>query len=146
MRGKLPLKFTCAASTSTCPTTLLNKVELHCKDSAQNITCGAGQVQVLFRLPDCHFLPNSLATFDGASVYVARCITKVVMMFSGVASMNGLSRYYQTTHALWTGDVREIFPNGKLFSLCFEHLASPISLHNKHSGTYFRCGHNCVHR
>ena len=28
--------------TSTCPTTLLNKGEWHCEDSAQNITCPAG--------------------------------------------------------------------------------------------------------
>ena len=37
--GKLPLKFTCLAGTSTCPTTLSNKGESHCEDSAQKITC-----------------------------------------------------------------------------------------------------------
>ena len=54
-RGKLPLKLTCPVGPSTCPATLVNKGELHCKDSAQNITCWAGQVRVLFCLPDCHF-------------------------------------------------------------------------------------------
>ena len=58
----------------TCPTTLLNKGELHCDDSAQNITCRVGQVGVLFCLRDCHFLPNLFATCNGASGYVARCL------------------------------------------------------------------------
>ena len=58
-RGKLPLKFTYPAYTSTCPTTMLNKGELNCRE--------------LFRLPDCYFLLNSLATCSGASGYVARC-------------------------------------------------------------------------
>ena len=70
-RRKLPLKFTCPDSTSTCPSTLLNRVELHCEDSAKKITCQAGQIGVLFHLPDCHILPNSLATCNGASGYVA---------------------------------------------------------------------------
>ena len=47
--------------------------ELRCEDSAQSITCQAGQVRVLLWLPDCRFLPNSLATWDRASGYVARC-------------------------------------------------------------------------
>ena len=50
-RVKLPLNFTCPVGTSTCPATLWNKNELHCKDSAQNITWRAGQVKVLFCLP-----------------------------------------------------------------------------------------------
>ena len=39
----------------TCPATLLKKCKLHYKDSAQNITCQAGQVRLLFCLPNCHF-------------------------------------------------------------------------------------------
>ena len=67
-RGKLPLKLTCPASTSTCPATLLNKGKIgfcpkHCLPS--------GQVRVLFSLPQCRFLLNSLATCNGASSYVA---------------------------------------------------------------------------
>ena len=54
---KLPLKFTCPASTSA---TLSNKDELHCEDSAQNITCRAEQVRVLLFLPNFLFLSNSL--------------------------------------------------------------------------------------
>ena len=61
-QGMLPLKFSCPAGTSACPVPLLNEVELHCEDSAQNISCRAGQVRVLICLPDCRFLPNSLAT------------------------------------------------------------------------------------
>ena len=38
--GKQNLKFTWAA-------TQLNKGELHCKDSARNITCQAGQVSLI---------------------------------------------------------------------------------------------------
>ena len=51
----------------------------HCKikvrlDLALNITCRAGQVRVLFSLPNCRFLPNSLAlACKGAGGYVARC-------------------------------------------------------------------------
>ena len=52
--GKLPLKFACLAGTSTCPATLLIK--------GQKTTCRVGQFRVLFCLPVCHFLPNSLAT------------------------------------------------------------------------------------
>ena len=48
-------KFTSPASTSTCPTTLLNKGELYGEESAQNITCWAEQVRVLFCLPHCPF-------------------------------------------------------------------------------------------
>ena len=73
-RSKLPLKFTCPVSTSTCPATLLNKDELHYEDSAQNKPCWAGQVRVLFCLPDCRFLPYSLTTCNGASSYFARCL------------------------------------------------------------------------
>ena len=43
-RGKLPLKFICPAGTSTYPATLLNKDELHCEDSAQNITAGRSKL------------------------------------------------------------------------------------------------------
>ena len=67
-RRKLPLKFTCPAGTSTCHATLLNKDELHCEDCQKNITCRAGQARLLFCLPDCHFLPKSFATCNGASV------------------------------------------------------------------------------
>ena len=45
----------CLGSTSTCPATLLNKGEFHCKNSPQNITWREGQVRVLFYLPNCHF-------------------------------------------------------------------------------------------
>ena len=70
-QGKLPLKFTCPATTFTCHAcTLFNKGELHCEDFAQNITCRAGQVMFFFRLPDCHFLLNLLATWNRASAYV----------------------------------------------------------------------------
>ena len=72
--GKLPLQFTCPAGTSTCPTTLLNKGELHCEDSTQNITFRAGHlVKLLLCLSDCQFLPNSLATCNRASGYVVHC-------------------------------------------------------------------------
>ena len=70
--GKLPLKFTCIAGNFTCPAT----GELHCADCAQNITCLAGKVRVLFCLPDCRFFPNSLVTRYGAIGYVARCFSK----------------------------------------------------------------------
>ena len=50
---KLPLKLTYPVGTFTCPATLFNKGE---------ITCRAGQVRVLFSLPHCCFLSNSLAT------------------------------------------------------------------------------------
>ena len=49
---------------------VLNKSELNCEDSAQNITYRVGQSRVLFCLPDCSFLPNSLATCNGASGYI----------------------------------------------------------------------------
>ena len=65
---------TCPAATSTCPATLLNKGEFHCEDSAHNGTPWAGQVRILFCLPDCRFLPNSPETYNGASGYVARCM------------------------------------------------------------------------
>ena len=71
-QGELPLKLTCPINTSTCPATLLNKGESHCDDLKQ-FTCQAGQVRVLFSLPDYHFLSNSLAICNGASGYVARC-------------------------------------------------------------------------
>ena len=77
VRGKLSLKFTLKrhllAGTSTCPNTLFNKGEfIYCEYSALIIIGRAGQVRVLFCLPDSHFLPNSLATCSGASGYVAR--------------------------------------------------------------------------
>ena len=72
-QGRIPLKFASPAGTSTYPTTLLNKGELHCEGSTQNITCRVGQVRVLFCLPDCRFLMNSLVTYNGASGYVAHC-------------------------------------------------------------------------
>ena len=53
-------------------TTLLNEGELHCEDSGQNITCEGDHVMVLFCLPDCHFLPNSLSTCNRIKGYVAR--------------------------------------------------------------------------
>ena len=59
-RGKLPLKLTSPAGSSTFPATMLKtKVKL---DFAQNITLCARQVRVFFSLPHCRFLPNSLAT------------------------------------------------------------------------------------
>ena len=64
-------------SPTTYPTTLINKGELHCEDSAQNITCWAGQIRVFFFLYDYRFLPNSLANCNGASGYVACCLTRV---------------------------------------------------------------------
>ena len=64
--------ITCWAR-QTCPATLLNKGWLHCEYSAQNITCRERQVRVLFCLPDCHFLPNLLATCNRASGYVVCC-------------------------------------------------------------------------
>ena len=60
-RGKLPLKLSFHAGTSTYPATLLNKDELHCEDSALKITCRAWQVRVLFCLHNSLFLLNTLA-------------------------------------------------------------------------------------
>ena len=74
-RGKLPLKLTCRASTSTFPATLLYRVELHCEYSAQNNTRRERQVRALFYLPVCRFSLNSLATCTGAIGYVARSLT-----------------------------------------------------------------------
>ena len=54
----MPLKFTCHGGTSTA--TLLNKGELHCEDSAKNITC---PIAVFAKF-----------TCNRASGYVARCI------------------------------------------------------------------------
>ena len=85
-RGKLPLKLTCTVGSSICPATVLNKVRL---DFAQNITCRAGQVRVLFSLPHWRFLPNSLATWNGASGYVARCDIKHYLNYL---------RYLKTAH------------------------------------------------
>ena len=76
--GKLPLKFACPSGTSTCPATLLNKGELHCEDYGQNVACQAEQVRILFCLPDCRFLPNSLPTCNRASGYVARWTTHLI--------------------------------------------------------------------
>ena len=44
------------------PSLCYTKVSYIGRPAAQNRTCRAGQVRVLFCLPDCHFLPNSLAT------------------------------------------------------------------------------------
>ena len=54
-QGKLFLRLTCPAGTSTCPATLLNKGEI---GLGPKHTCRAGQVRVLFSLPHCRFLPN----------------------------------------------------------------------------------------
>ena len=62
--GKLSLKFTCPAGTSTCLTTLFNKGEL-LADWGELGSCSA--------CPNIVFLPNSLETCNGASGYVARC-------------------------------------------------------------------------
>ena len=59
-----------AVALALAPPLCWTKARLH---FAQNITCRAGQVLVLSSLPHCHFLPNSLATCNGASGYVARC-------------------------------------------------------------------------
>ena len=69
-QGKLPIKFTCPASTSTCPATLLNKGELHCEDSKHYLPSGASLGLVLLASIR-HFLPNSLSSCKGASGYVA---------------------------------------------------------------------------
>ena len=49
-------------------------------DFAQNITCQAGQVRVMFSLLHCRFLQNSLATCNRASGYVARHEFSVVVV------------------------------------------------------------------
>ena len=84
-QGKLPLRFTCRAGTSTCRATLLNKGELHCEDSAQNITCWAGQVRVLFCLPHCHFFAKF--TCKRASVYVAHRLISSLTVSSSASGM-----------------------------------------------------------
>ena len=56
------------------PRTMLNKGGLHCEDSAQNITCRAGQVRGLFCLPDCIFCRIHLQLATG----------QVVMLHAGV--------------------------------------------------------------
>ena len=62
--GKTPLKSTCPSGTFTCPATLLNKGE----DSAQNITCRVGLAQFPF---------FAKFTCNGASGYVARCLSQI---------------------------------------------------------------------
>ena len=72
-RGKLPLKLTCPAGTSTCPATLLNNGEIGiCPKHYLPSGASQGLVQ-LAPLSHCRFLPNSIATCNGASGYVARC-------------------------------------------------------------------------
>ena len=97
--SQLSLKFTCPAGTSTCPAT--HKGELHCKDSAQNITCSSLQVKVLFCLPHCRFLLNSLTTCNGASGYVARCLFSSVQ---GDLSLcpHGICDHYITVFFLFS--------------------------------------------
>ena len=69
-----PLKFTWTSGTSTCPAALSNKGELHCEHSGQNLTCQTRQVRVVFSLPDCSFLPNSLATGQPVMLHAAIAI------------------------------------------------------------------------
>ena len=69
-QGKLPLKFTCSAGTSTCPATLSNKGVIGlCPKHYLPGGASRGLVQLA---PLSFFLPNSLATCNGASGYVAR--------------------------------------------------------------------------
>ena len=44
------------------PQPCLTKVSYIARTLSKDISCRAGQVRVLFCLPDCRFLPNSLAT------------------------------------------------------------------------------------
>ena len=77
-RGKLPLTLTCLADSPTCPATLLNKGELQCKDSVQNITCQVGQVWVLFCL--------SIAIF--CLIHLQLAMRQKVMLHAGMSKLS----------------------------------------------------------
>ena len=71
---KLPLKFTCPAGTSTCPTTLLNKGELHWDSGRtlpKTLLAEPGKLGSCSVCPIAVFLTNSIATCNGANGYVA---------------------------------------------------------------------------
>ena len=67
----LPRHYHSGGASGSARGTMLNEVESRL---CPNITYRTGQVRVLFSLPHCPFLLNSLATCKGASVYVARCL------------------------------------------------------------------------
>ena len=79
-RGKRPLKFTCPTGTSTCPATLLNIGELHCEDSAQNITCRVGHVRVSFCLADCRFFAKFTCNLQQGK-WLCCCCRNLQMLF-----------------------------------------------------------------
>ena len=101
------------------PATLLNKGNI---GLSLNITCWAGQVRVFFSLPHCRFLPNSLASYNGASGYVA-CCTYGMSVGGSSISAAGLRRSGNESRLLWPwirfgsrGKMEEVSSSNRLSS------------------------------
>ena len=73
-RDKLTLRFTCPDDASTCPATVLNKGELHCKDLPKTLLNGQGKL-VARLLYFAEFTCNlQVATGQEVMLYAAACV------------------------------------------------------------------------
>ena len=126
-QGKLPLKFTCPAGTSTCPATLLIKGELHCEDSARNITCRAwGKLGFCLDCPIAVFCRIHLKLAMGQVGMLhseLMCFTYPLFLVDGVDLLHALDLFLDLQEVRVHGNgeieeafsVREFLPIGLVF-------------------------------